>query len=590
MPALHAHLRGGIAYEPLEPDPGDLLEPTPEIGDSYLRAAKRRRIESIAKRYLGGKCPFVLSATLRGPFDTNWTNPWRTIPLQVEVALEEPQSQSNTSHAPVETSNQQEKEQIPEQKEAHWLKRVAMLDHSQLSKGNVSTPTPITAAHRTRNKRPEQRSHHNQRNRFTPPVHESVARDITHQYVTPGMITKAPVDPPSHIPQEESNMSEQSTTPEVTLIGDAETGAFQDPLEEPNDGLVESAVDQPVPYLPNFTTEAMMEIISASARRHKHIASPAPLSSSGFQYRKIKRRTDETAVAKEQKVLPTPKRSSPSPAPGEDKSIPADTVSVERVNGDESGTRSDHQDDHEPEPTTASNQSQGDRNEDLRASRLSNFSTQAAMALACFEFQGGSSFIPEVDTGPDEGGEEATVMENLGGDATITTFHQINEELSRPESFIHSPDYVQMSTQDLFGAASPFAFSTVKKKRRESTLRFAIGGEKEHDVPADKDAKGPPRSDGTELQLSSPEKKMPVMASGGIRKPLQDKNGRGGLMKPAKLRPRVSGQHLLVDSSPMAKQKEAAFEMSNLDVDLSMELESVDQFLHSVGGLSCKDL
>ncbi|KAJ9650275.1 hypothetical protein H2198_010410, partial [Neophaeococcomyces mojaviensis] len=40
------------------------------------RAAKRRRIEAHAQAYLRGDGLFILSASLKGPFDESWRNPW----------------------------------------------------------------------------------------------------------------------------------------------------------------------------------------------------------------------------------------------------------------------------------------------------------------------------------------------------------------------------------------------------------------------------------------------------------------------------------------------------------------------------------
>ncbi|PLB47546.1 hypothetical protein P170DRAFT_409696 [Aspergillus steynii IBT 23096] len=46
--------------------------------DSEARAVQRRRIEKLAGAYLQGKPLFILSASLRGPFDDQqWNNPWR---------------------------------------------------------------------------------------------------------------------------------------------------------------------------------------------------------------------------------------------------------------------------------------------------------------------------------------------------------------------------------------------------------------------------------------------------------------------------------------------------------------------------------
>lgn len=45
--------------------------------DEATRAVKRRRIETLGECYLQGKPLFIASASLRGPFDAAWVNPWR---------------------------------------------------------------------------------------------------------------------------------------------------------------------------------------------------------------------------------------------------------------------------------------------------------------------------------------------------------------------------------------------------------------------------------------------------------------------------------------------------------------------------------
>ncbi|KAJ5712589.1 hypothetical protein N7493_009057 [Penicillium malachiteum] len=57
-------------------DPDELLGSDDEL-NSLSRAAKRRRIERLAESYLRGQPLFIASASLRGPFDEGWKNPWR---------------------------------------------------------------------------------------------------------------------------------------------------------------------------------------------------------------------------------------------------------------------------------------------------------------------------------------------------------------------------------------------------------------------------------------------------------------------------------------------------------------------------------
>lgn len=56
-------------------DSDDLLGSDDELEDT-ARAAKRQRVEKLAESYLRGQPLFILSASLRGPFDEGWRNPW----------------------------------------------------------------------------------------------------------------------------------------------------------------------------------------------------------------------------------------------------------------------------------------------------------------------------------------------------------------------------------------------------------------------------------------------------------------------------------------------------------------------------------
>ncbi|KZF19450.1 hypothetical protein L228DRAFT_271252 [Xylona heveae TC161] len=45
--------------------------------DEYSQPRKRQKIEDLAYKYLSGQPLFILSASLKGPFDQQWVNPWR---------------------------------------------------------------------------------------------------------------------------------------------------------------------------------------------------------------------------------------------------------------------------------------------------------------------------------------------------------------------------------------------------------------------------------------------------------------------------------------------------------------------------------
>ena len=70
-----------IEAEPLTVAAEDILCPASDVEDSLEgRKSKRRRIEAQAQRYLEGKQLFIASASLRGPLDTGWINPWTRKP------------------------------------------------------------------------------------------------------------------------------------------------------------------------------------------------------------------------------------------------------------------------------------------------------------------------------------------------------------------------------------------------------------------------------------------------------------------------------------------------------------------------------
>ncbi|CAG8903474.1 unnamed protein product [Penicillium egyptiacum] len=59
-----------------EIDSDGLLASDDELDDA-ARAAKRQRVEKLAESYLEGKPLLILSASLRGPFNDGWVNPWK---------------------------------------------------------------------------------------------------------------------------------------------------------------------------------------------------------------------------------------------------------------------------------------------------------------------------------------------------------------------------------------------------------------------------------------------------------------------------------------------------------------------------------
>jgi hypothetical protein len=115
-----------------------------------------------------------------------------------------------------------------------------------------------------------------------------------------------------------------------------------------------------------------------------------------------------------------------------------------------------------------------------RSSRDSDWCTQAAMMRAQLEFQQSTfpmlSPEPEVlrmDSQPSLDTPRPIPAVNSAAVTPRSAFTVQRDETLAPETVLQA----QPSTQDLFGAASPFAFSTVKKKpegAQRSNLRFAL--------------------------------------------------------------------------------------------------------------------
>ncbi|KAJ5268857.1 hypothetical protein N7505_004615 [Penicillium chrysogenum] len=61
---------------PSEIDSDDLIASDDEL-DDVARAAKRQRVEKLAQSYLEGRPLLILSASLRGPLNEGWINPWK---------------------------------------------------------------------------------------------------------------------------------------------------------------------------------------------------------------------------------------------------------------------------------------------------------------------------------------------------------------------------------------------------------------------------------------------------------------------------------------------------------------------------------
>jgi inositol-hexakisphosphate kinase len=212
---------------------------------------------------------------------------------------------------------------------------------------------------------------------------------------------------------------------------------------------------------------APASVVSQSNR----IASPAPASSTGKVRRKTKLKPRAVNFDSSPEKVPSAKK-------------PCTEEDIAHIEADDglqgASTEVDTVD------AQASPQAEGDctvvedEKSELRTSRGSDWSTQAAMVRAQLEFQ--QSTFPMVSPEVLRLDSQTSLLDTPGpvlaaASAAVTPFSAFTvqrDEPLAPETILQAPP---ISTQDLFGAASPFAFSTVKKKPEEaqrSNLRFAL--------------------------------------------------------------------------------------------------------------------
>ena len=66
-----------LSFEPLVVPPEDVYWPgSDDEADEQEREKKKVRVEILGRQYLEGRPPFIQSASLRGPLDEDWVNPW----------------------------------------------------------------------------------------------------------------------------------------------------------------------------------------------------------------------------------------------------------------------------------------------------------------------------------------------------------------------------------------------------------------------------------------------------------------------------------------------------------------------------------
>lgn len=180
------------------------------------------------------------------------------------------------------------------------------------------------------------------------------------------------------------------------------------------------------------------------------------------------------------------------------KSCTMDTLQQERANVENEPLQSADQGTHEADNSTM--QQEGEVVEANVSSGHSAMSTQAAMLLAQLEFQESTLPPPSISPQPWSRTSRGTPRSALPEPSpAITPISVFTTRLDKgPQGSVLRG--ALMSTQDLFGAASPFTFSTIKKKSEAaqwSSLKSAkVRKHDEGQKPENPPAKSPTSSAG----------------------------------------------------------------------------------------------
>ncbi|EGR44569.1 uncharacterized protein TRIREDRAFT_112052 [Trichoderma reesei QM6a] len=99
---MAATVRGGSIYCEAVLPPEDVFFEGSEDEDYENAAERRKRYEAAGQKFLSGSVPFLLSASLKGPFDeaSGWVNPWRSKnrTAHPQPRLESPNLASQCTH------------------------------------------------------------------------------------------------------------------------------------------------------------------------------------------------------------------------------------------------------------------------------------------------------------------------------------------------------------------------------------------------------------------------------------------------------------------------------------------------------------
>jgi hypothetical protein len=213
---------------------------------------------------------------------------------------------------------------------------------------------------------------------------------------------------------------------------------------------------------------------------HTMVASPAPNSSTGFVYKKLG--GTKWTISSAPRSKPRAVNFNSSPVNKQDTAMPSKTSSQESHTAKDSAV-TNVPPLHNDALSQRKDEAGGDDGQQSRrtshCSRQSAMSTQAAMLLAQLEFQESTFPTSLSETSrPWSQTEESTPQPILPVlSPAITPLSVFRPQIEQPHALTSVLRGPAVSTQDLFAAASPFAFSTVKKKPealQRSNLRVTL--------------------------------------------------------------------------------------------------------------------
>ena len=490
---LHPHLKRGWDFEDVQITPDDRIEKLVVCDDHPQgRAAKQRRVEAIASRYLRGTPPLILSARLKGPFSNGWKNPWaENIP-----ETREPRRRNTRSTGAKSGYTKKDINQGAQNVKKKSQKRNTVVDNIKRSHQASSSPEVSRRAGNAIESNGQDEELDGievppatipSRARLGPSVDTAPLVEDTEDSVH----NSSQLKDTSWLRRSKHERHSKTTTSTYFNASPTSTRLRRGVLQPEGDHDLRLASPRPLlcnhlsSLKVNLSVENRTSNIESehSLPRHNLITSPAPTSSSGFMYRKVgnSRRNganatrsnpqhENSSTARELSRLDPKQRSiEPETLPGVLKPeavLLRNETQVSFVQHVDEGAPGEQDVPRSDEPRAVN--------------RPSLLSTQAAMLLAQTEFQESSEIdISSSAHRPWSQSQRDTTPRSMLPEPSpaITPLALFSAKLDQPLLNQSVPRGPLMSTQDLFGAASPFAFSTVKKHtdiRRRSGLKIAL--------------------------------------------------------------------------------------------------------------------